>query len=137
MKRISRSRNQMYCITRNRERRFGKSCWLVSREFNINYHNRLYINGSYHLFSFLAQDLLGEDGIFIYPTFRRPAIFPELSICETLNTTYCAIFNTFGFPAVHVPMGLNHKGLPIGVQVSQPDDPLFLSRAIQKFETCE
>lgn len=62
-------------------------------------------------------DLLGEDGIFIYPTFRRPAIFPELSICETLNTTYCAIFNTFGFPAVHVPMGLNHKGLPIGVQV--------------------
>ncbi|XP_050460359.1 fatty-acid amide hydrolase 2-like isoform X2 [Cataglyphis hispanica] len=62
-------------------------------------------------------DLLGENGIFIYPTFRRPAIYPEFSVCETLNTIYCGIFNTFGFPAVHVPMGLNHKGLPIGVQI--------------------
>ncbi|KAL6425510.1 hypothetical protein ACFW04_009582 [Cataglyphis niger] len=62
-------------------------------------------------------DLLGENGIFIYPTFRRPAIFPEFSVCETLNVVYCGIFNIFGFPAVHVPMGLNHKGLPIGVQI--------------------
>ncbi|KAL6425508.1 hypothetical protein ACFW04_009582 [Cataglyphis niger] len=63
------------------------------------------------------KDLLGENGIFIYPTFRRPAIFPEFSVCETLNVVYCGIFNIFGFPAVHVPMGLNHKGLPIGVQI--------------------
>lgn len=62
-------------------------------------------------------DLLGENGVFIYPTFRRPAVLPELTLCETLNTIYCGVFNTFGFPAVHVPMGLNHEGLPIGVQV--------------------
>ncbi|CAL1686570.1 unnamed protein product [Lasius platythorax] len=62
-------------------------------------------------------DLLGEDGVFICPTFRCPAILPGLSICETLSMGYCAIFNTFGFPALHVPMGLNHEGLPIGVQV--------------------
>lgn len=62
-------------------------------------------------------DLLGENGIFIYPTFRCPAIFPEFSFCETLSDIYCAVFNVFGFPAVHVPMGLNHEGLPIGVQV--------------------
>ncbi|XP_025266453.1 fatty-acid amide hydrolase 2-like isoform X2 [Camponotus floridanus] len=62
-------------------------------------------------------DLLGENGIFIYPTFRCPAIFSEFMLCETLNEVYCAIFNVFGFPAVHIPMGLNHEGLPIGVQV--------------------
>ncbi|XP_029171409.1 fatty-acid amide hydrolase 2-like [Nylanderia fulva] len=62
-------------------------------------------------------DLLGENGIFIYPTFRCPAILPELSICEVLNIAYCGIFNNFGFPAVHIPMGLNREGLPIGVQV--------------------
>ncbi|KMQ87163.1 fatty-acid amide hydrolase 2 [Lasius niger] len=62
-------------------------------------------------------DLLGENGVFIYPTHRCPTVLPELSICETLNTVYCGIFNTFGFPAVHIPMGLNHEGLPIGVQV--------------------
>ncbi|EFN65836.1 Fatty-acid amide hydrolase 2 [Camponotus floridanus] len=70
-------------------------------------------------------DLLGENGIFIYPTFRCPAIFSEFILCETLNEVYCAIFNVFGFPAVHIPMGLNHEGLPIGVQVSQSNMVLF------------
>ncbi|XP_025266444.1 fatty-acid amide hydrolase 2-like [Camponotus floridanus] len=62
-------------------------------------------------------DLLGENGIFIYPTVRCPAVLSEFTFCETLNDVYCAIFNVFGFPAVHIPMGLNHEGLPIGVQV--------------------
>lgn len=62
-------------------------------------------------------DLLGENGIFIYPTFRRSTVLSQLCLFETLNTAYCSIFNSFGFPAVHVPMGLNFEGLPIGVQV--------------------
>ncbi|XP_012227011.1 fatty-acid amide hydrolase 2-like [Linepithema humile] len=62
-------------------------------------------------------DLLGENGVFICPTFRSSEIFANLILCESLNAAYCAIFNVLGFPAIQVPMGLNRDGLPIGVQV--------------------
>ncbi|XP_067206034.1 fatty-acid amide hydrolase 2-like [Linepithema humile] len=62
-------------------------------------------------------NLLGEDGVFIYPTFRNSAVLPCLDLCEILGIAYCAIFNVFGFPATQVPMGLNRNGSPIGVQV--------------------
>ncbi|XP_020288043.1 fatty-acid amide hydrolase 2-like isoform X2 [Pseudomyrmex gracilis] len=62
-------------------------------------------------------NLLGENGVFIYPTFHRSAVLPKFSICEIMNHVYTYLFNTFGFPATHVPMGLNRDGLPIGVQV--------------------
>ncbi|XP_077278858.1 fatty-acid amide hydrolase 2-B-like [Temnothorax americanus] len=61
-------------------------------------------------------DLLGDNGVFIYPTFRNP-ILPQLVLCEILSTSSCGFFNIVGFPAAHVPMGLNHEGMPIGVQV--------------------
>ncbi|XP_067206035.1 fatty-acid amide hydrolase 2-like [Linepithema humile] len=62
-------------------------------------------------------DLLGEDGVFICPTFRSSGILTNFTYCEILNSSYCVIFNVLGFPAVQVPMGLNRDGLPIGVQV--------------------
>ncbi|XP_012226916.2 fatty-acid amide hydrolase 2 isoform X2 [Linepithema humile] len=62
-------------------------------------------------------NLLGEDGIFIYPTFRSSEIFSNLMFCEILSAAYCAIFNVLGFPATQVPMGLNRNGSPIGIQV--------------------
>ncbi|XP_014473193.1 PREDICTED: fatty-acid amide hydrolase 2-A-like [Dinoponera quadriceps] len=62
-------------------------------------------------------DVLGEDGVFIYPTLRRQATFLRFALLEFINVAYCGIFNIFGFPAVHVPMGLDPDGLPIGVQV--------------------
>lgn len=31
---------------------------------------------------------------------------------------YAKFFNVMGFPACHVPMGLNSEGLPIGFQVN-------------------
>ncbi|XP_018400500.1 PREDICTED: fatty-acid amide hydrolase 2-like isoform X1 [Cyphomyrmex costatus] len=61
-------------------------------------------------------DLLGDNGILIYPTFRKQFL-PELVIFEMISVSNCGIFNIFGFPAMHVPMGLNHEGMPIGVQV--------------------
>ncbi|KYQ50275.1 Fatty-acid amide hydrolase 2 [Trachymyrmex zeteki] len=61
-------------------------------------------------------DLLGDNGVFIYPTFRKQFL-PQFVICEMMSIANCGIFNIFGFPAVHVPMGLNHEGMPIGVQV--------------------
>ncbi|EFN75981.1 Fatty-acid amide hydrolase 2 [Harpegnathos saltator] len=62
-------------------------------------------------------NLLGDNGVFIYPTFRCPTTFRRLILLEFINCSYATIFNVFGFPALHVPMGLNDEGLPIGVQV--------------------
>lgn len=47
----------------------------------------------------------------------RNTYLPEFVLFEMIGTSTCAIFNIFGFPAVHVPMGLNSEGMPIGVQV--------------------
>lgn len=67
--------------------------------------------------SSLLQDLLGENGVLLCPTYRSSAIFQKLMLFEFVNAMYTSIFNVLGFPALHVPMGLNHEGLPIGVQV--------------------
>ncbi|KAG5343819.1 FAAH2 hydrolase, partial [Acromyrmex heyeri] len=63
-------------------------------------------------------DLLGDNGVLIYPTFRKQFL-PQFVLCEIMSVTNCAIFNLIGFPAAHVPMGLNlHEGMPIGIQVN-------------------
>ncbi|KYN38836.1 Fatty-acid amide hydrolase 2 [Trachymyrmex septentrionalis] len=62
-------------------------------------------------------DLLGDNGVLIYPTFRKQFL-SQFVLCEMMSVANCGIFNIFGFPAVHVPMGLNlHEKMPIGVQV--------------------
>ncbi|XP_012523945.2 fatty-acid amide hydrolase 2-A [Monomorium pharaonis] len=62
------------------------------------------------------QDLLKDNGVFIYPTFRNP-VLSQLMFCELLSVSSCGFCNFAGFPATHVPMGLNHEGMPIGIQV--------------------
>jgi len=42
-----------------------------------------------------------------------------LTLCEfPYCLTYSGVFNYFGFPALNVPMGLDHKGMPLGLQVN-------------------
>ncbi|KAH0953897.1 hypothetical protein HN011_003075 [Eciton burchellii] len=63
-------------------------------------------------------NLLGKDGILICPTSRGTGLFPMLTLCEfPYCLTYSGVFNYFGFPALNVPMGLDHKGMPLGLQV--------------------
>ncbi|XP_011860615.1 PREDICTED: fatty-acid amide hydrolase 2-like [Vollenhovia emeryi] len=61
-------------------------------------------------------NLLGDNGVLIYPTFRTHFL-PQLMLFELLSFSSCSLFNVIGFPAVHVPMGLNREGMPVGVQV--------------------
>lgn len=62
-------------------------------------------------------DLLGEDGVFFYPTYCKPAIYHYESLVTLSGVVYAKFFNVMGFPSCHVPMGLNKDGLPIGFQV--------------------
>lgn len=62
-------------------------------------------------------ELLGNNGVFIYPTFPTATIVGKTLMLKLINFTYCTLWNILGFPSTHVPMGLNKDGLPIGFQV--------------------
>lgn len=63
------------------------------------------------------KDILGPDGVFIYPTFPKSA-HQHFEIYHKLpDTAYMMIFNAIGFPATNCIVGRDRHNLPIGVQI--------------------
>lgn len=62
-------------------------------------------------------DLLGDDGVFLYPTHPTSAPFHNEPLIKPFNFSYTAVINCLQLPATHCPMKLDKHGLPIGVQV--------------------
>ncbi|KAF7380722.1 hypothetical protein HZH66_014098 [Vespula vulgaris] len=62
------------------------------------------------------KDILGEDGIFLYPTHPTAAPLHHEPLIKAFNFSYTAIINVLGLPATACPLGLNKQGLPIGIQ---------------------
>lgn len=62
-------------------------------------------------------EVLGEDGVLLYPPYTRVAPRHNLPMFTPFDFAYCGLFNVLGFPATQVPLGLNARGLPLGVQV--------------------
>lgn len=60
---------------------------------------------------------LGDDGVMLYPSYSRPAPRHHLPLLRPFDFVYTAIINVLGFPATQVPLGLDARGLPLGVQV--------------------
>nr|CAD7257109.1 unnamed protein product [Timema shepardi] len=65
-------------------------------------------------------EVLGDNGVFLYPTHPTAAYYHGQSFTRTAGIMYSMIFNVLGLPSTHVPMGLNKKGLPIGIQEKPP-----------------
>lgn len=63
------------------------------------------------------RELLGDNGVLLYPTHPTGAPYHNEPIVRMHNFNYTAIINVLGFPATHIPMGMNDEGLPIGIQV--------------------
>ncbi|KAL6448125.1 hypothetical protein ACFW04_000268 [Cataglyphis niger] len=63
------------------------------------------------------KDILGEDGVFLYPTHPTAAPMHYEPLFKPFNFSYTAIINVLGLPATACPLGLNKQGLPIGIQV--------------------
>ncbi len=61
--------------------------------------------------------LLGDDGVFLYPTCPVPAPYHNQPLTMIVNFAYTAVFNVLGLPVTAVPMGLSREGVPIGIQV--------------------
>lgn len=63
------------------------------------------------------QNLLGDNGILLYPTWTGPAHYHYAMFYKMINFGYCSIFNLLGLPVTQVPSGFTSNGLPIGFQV--------------------
>lgn len=61
--------------------------------------------------------LLGDDGIFLYPTHPTLAVYHGQTWLQHFNLAYGGVFNVLGFPACACTVGIGEKGLPVGVQV--------------------
>lgn len=66
------------------------------------------------------ETLLGDDGVLIFPSTSSPAGFHYSSFFQIYKMSYFSIFNILLVPVTQVPMGLNSRGLPLGVQVIAP-----------------
>ena len=63
------------------------------------------------------EDLLGSNDVLLYPS--HPTVAPphHKPIYTPFNFAYTGVFNILGFAVTQVPLGLNSKGLPLGVQI--------------------
>ena len=73
----------------------------------------------------LRQELderLGDDGVLLFPPFPRSAPRHRWPLARQLmlrfDYSYTAILNAMHLPATAVPMGLDNKGVPLGLQVA-------------------
>lgn len=60
---------------------------------------------------------IGVNGVLLCPSYTRTAPRHNAPMLRPFDFAYAAIFNVLGFPVTQVPMGLDSKGLPLGVQV--------------------
>lgn len=64
-------------------------------------------------------ELLGENGVFVYPTFPNTAHRHYEIYHKLVEPSYMMVFNTIGLPVTNCMVRLDGEGLPIGVQVSR------------------
>ncbi|KJH46693.1 Amidase [Dictyocaulus viviparus] len=80
-------------------------------------------------------ELLGNNGIFLFPSWPSTALFHNQALFAPINFAYTALFNALAFPAVECPMGLDGDGLPLGVQiVASPNCDRILIAAAKDLE---
>lgn len=75
-------------------------------------------------------DVLGDRGVMLYPSFPRVAPRHMTPLLAPFQFAYTAIFNVMEMPSTQVPLGLDARGLPLGVQVVAPRRQDHLSIAV-------
>ncbi|KAI1728973.1 amidase domain-containing protein [Ditylenchus destructor] len=81
-------------------------------------------------------DLLGQDGILLFPAFSTTAPFNNQALFTPFNFIYNGLWNALALPVIAVPLGLSARdNLPVGVQiVAAPDQERLLIAAAQDLE---
>ena len=68
-----------------------------------------------------VEEAIG-DGVLLHPPFARVAPRHGVTVGRPWMLGQQAVFNLVGVPATAVPLGLNERGLPLGVQVAAGRD---------------
>ncbi|XP_005090021.1 fatty-acid amide hydrolase 2 [Aplysia californica] len=76
--------------------------------------------------------VLGDDGVFLYPSHPKIAPYHHHPVCTPFNFAYTALFNALGFPVSQCPLGLSSDGLPLGLQVVAAPYQDHLSLAVAR-----
>lgn len=81
----------------------------------------------------ILQSKLGTNGVIIMPVYPSVAPRHRAPYLAPFDFVFSGIFNALGYPATAIPMGLNSKGLPLGIQVAAGpfQDHLCLSLAVE------
>ncbi|GLV41013.1 uncharacterized protein CBL_04537 [Carabus blaptoides fortunei] len=80
-------------------------------------------------------DLLGDNGVFLFPTSPCPAHYHNEAYHKIVNIEYMTIFNAIGLPVTNCPMGYTRQGLPIGIQlVTSPNNDRLTFAVAQEIE---
>jgi MYXO-CTERM domain-containing protein len=69
----------------------------------------------------------------LYPPYPTPAPRHNQPLFSPFNWVYTAIFNVLELPVTAAPLGLNERGLPLGVQIAAThgNDHLTLAVALE------
>jgi fatty acid amide hydrolase 2 len=62
-------------------------------------------------------ETLGERGVMLFPSYPTVAPRHGAALVPPIKWMYTAIFNVLELPVTQVPLGLDARGLPLGVQV--------------------
>jgi len=73
-----------------------------------------------HELSAELAKLLGDDAVLLYPSFPRLAPRHGTPLLAPFQFAYTGIFNVMQMPSTQVPLGLDPRGLPLGVQIAGP-----------------
>ena len=78
------------------------------------------------------QNLLGNDGILLYPSHPNTALSHHRPSLAPLNFSYTSIFNVLHVPVTQCPLGLDKNGLPLGIQIAAGRNNDRLSIAVAR-----
>ena len=62
------------------------------------------------------EDVIG-DGVMLFPSYTSVAPHHNQPLRTPWHVAYTAIINVMELPSTQVPLGLNDRGVPLGVQV--------------------
>lgn len=62
-------------------------------------------------------DEVGEQGVFLYPSHAMPAPKHGFPMLLPVMWAYTAVWNAVRVPSTQVPLGLDPRGVPLGIQV--------------------
>ncbi len=63
-------------------------------------------------------DRIGSGGVMLYPPYSRTAPRHYGPLVRPFDWVYTAVLNVAEVPVTQVPLGLDRRGLPLGVQVA-------------------